>query len=378
MKDTTIITKLETSLNLKGMFFEDAKSTINDIEKDYCLSGAENCGIIIAGSEPLDHPDLDAIIEYIASKNIEVSLLTRGAKLTEERIASWSGKVSGIGIFENLKVHTEDSDFCGFYSQGEGEIPEKFKRLAEAAHTAKMTFIVSDEIKAIIEDERKEKEQNMFYEIKMLNKGLIERSAKGSIVTWEDKEIKADLFPHEDSENYEIVTKSRERGGLVTVRRTAEISSDLAEFLIEIGEYDRLVTIEAKNEEEATKILREKYLNGECLEKYELSIEAKTLDDMIEKEADEIDDMFERLGRETLGNKTDALSKKRIRYEGMKAVLSAYKTYGFLEYYLDASKMPANEFNRLLESVVRSGGKIKETRGWKAAYKKYGVKDIED
>jgi hypothetical protein len=377
MKNISNITKIETSLDLEGMSLAEAKSAVDNMEKIFQKYNAESAGIIIANSDPLDHPDLDAVIDYIASKNISVSLLTRGAKLTEDRIAAWSGKVTGIGIYKNLIVLCEDSDFDGFYPEEETEVPEQYANLAKAASKANINFKVSDEILARIEDEKKENEQNMFYEIKALNRGLVERSAKGSIATWEDNTIKEELFPYENSEGYEIVTKMCDCGGLVTVRRTVEISSEEAKSLIEIGEYDRLVTIEAKSEDEAKKIFCEKHLCGNSIEKYELSIEAKTLDEMIEREVDDINDMFERLGGEVLGNKCETLSRKRIRYEGMKAVLSAYKMYGFLEHHLDASKMPANEFNRLLERIVKVGGKPENARGWKAVCKKYGVKNSE-
>lgn len=378
MKNISNITTIETSLDLEGMSLAEAKSTIDNMEKKiFQKYNAESYGIIIANSDPLDHPDLDAVIDYIASKNISVSLLTRGAKLTEDRIAAWSGKVTGIGIYKNLIVLCEDSDFDGFYPEEETEVPEQYANLAKAASKANIMFKVCDEILARIEDEKKENKQNMFYEIKALNRGLVERSAKGSIATWEDNTIKEELFPYENSEDYEIVTKTCDCGGLVTVRRTVEISSEEAKSLIEIGEYDRLVTIEAKSEDEAKKIFCEKHLCVNSIEKYEFSIEAKTLDEMIECEVDDINDMFERLGGEVLGNKCETLSRKRIRYEGMKAVLSAYKMYGFLEYHLDASKMPANEFNRLLERIVKVGGKPENARGWKAVYKKYGVKNSE-
>ena len=377
MKNISNITKIETGLDLEGMSLAEAKSAIDNMEKMFQKYNAESYGIIIANSDPLDHPDLDAVIDYIASKNISVSLLTRGAKLTEDRIAAWSGKVTGIGIYKNLIVLCEDSDFDGFYPKEETEVPEQYANLAKAASKANIKFKVSDETLARIEDEKKENEQNMFYEIKALNRGLVERSAKGSIATWEDNTIKEELFPYENSEGYEIVTKTCDCGGLVTVRRTVEISSEEAKSLIEIGEYDHLVTIEAKSEDEAKKIFCEKHLCGNSIEKYELSIEAKTLDEMIEREVDDINDMFERLGGEVLGNKCETLSRKRIRYEGMKAVLSAYKMYGFLEHHLDASKMPANEFNRLLERIVKVGGKPENARGWKAVCKKYGVKNSE-
>jgi len=323
--NNTIITKTETSLNLKGMTLEELKSSVDRIATDFQSYEAESYGIILAESEPLDHPDLDAIIDYIASKGITVSMLTRGAKLTADRIVAWEGKVSGIGIFENLKVFCEDADFDGFYPDKHG-IPAELATLAEAASKARIDFIVSDGTRARLIDKRKENEQDLFYEIKSLYRGLIERSAEGSIARWEDDNvIKAELFPHENSEGYEIVTKTCAGGGRVTVRRTAEITPEEARFLIEIGEYDSLITIEASSEEEAKKIFCEKYLGDTRFEDYELSIEVKTLDDMLKIEADKIDAMLEALGKKALGKRSEALSRKRIRYEGMKQMLKKYR-----------------------------------------------------
>ena len=72
MKNISNITKIETSLDLEGMSLAEAKSAVDNEEKIFQKYNAESYGIIIANSDPLDHPDLDAVIDYIASKNISV------------------------------------------------------------------------------------------------------------------------------------------------------------------------------------------------------------------------------------------------------------------------------------------------------------------
>jgi radical S-adenosyl methionine domain-containing protein 2 len=52
----------------------------------------------LAGGEPLLYPELDRLIQYIASKNIEASIITNGLLLNKKRVHSFSGMVSMIGM----------------------------------------------------------------------------------------------------------------------------------------------------------------------------------------------------------------------------------------------------------------------------------------
>jgi len=52
----------------------------------------------LAGGEPLLYNGIDEVIEYINSKNIQVSLITNGHLLSEERISRFKGRVSMIGL----------------------------------------------------------------------------------------------------------------------------------------------------------------------------------------------------------------------------------------------------------------------------------------
>jgi radical S-adenosyl methionine domain-containing protein 2 len=52
----------------------------------------------LAGGEPLLYKGIDEVIEYINTKNIQVSIITNGHLLSEERIRKFKGKVSMIGL----------------------------------------------------------------------------------------------------------------------------------------------------------------------------------------------------------------------------------------------------------------------------------------
>jgi radical S-adenosyl methionine domain-containing protein 2 len=52
----------------------------------------------LAGGEPLLYQGLDEIIEYINTKDIQVSLITNGYLLSEEHIHEFKGRLSMVGI----------------------------------------------------------------------------------------------------------------------------------------------------------------------------------------------------------------------------------------------------------------------------------------
>jgi len=52
----------------------------------------------LAGGEPLLYQGLDEITEYINTKDIQVSLITNGYLLSEERIHEFKGRISMVGI----------------------------------------------------------------------------------------------------------------------------------------------------------------------------------------------------------------------------------------------------------------------------------------
>ena len=87
-----------SDFKMDDMPLDSVKKVIDSIETYFLDNEISNGRINLAGGEPLVHPELDAIIDYISGKGIEVSLVTNGSLLTEERIEAWAGKVSMIGI----------------------------------------------------------------------------------------------------------------------------------------------------------------------------------------------------------------------------------------------------------------------------------------
>jgi len=72
---------------------QDWKRIIDNITEETPVSRFN-----LAGGEPLLYKGIDEVIEYIHSKKIEVSLITNGHLLSEERICKFKGKVSMIGL----------------------------------------------------------------------------------------------------------------------------------------------------------------------------------------------------------------------------------------------------------------------------------------
>jgi radical S-adenosyl methionine domain-containing protein 2 len=72
---------------------QDWKQIIDNITKETPVSRFN-----LAGGEPLLYQGIDEVIEYIISKNIEVSLITNGHLLSENRIHRFKEKVSMVGL----------------------------------------------------------------------------------------------------------------------------------------------------------------------------------------------------------------------------------------------------------------------------------------
>ena len=82
----------------KDPSLEDAKSIIDNIAEYFARNDIVNGRINFAGGEPTLYEHLDELIDYTSSRGISVSIVTNASLLTPERIRSWKGKVSCIGI----------------------------------------------------------------------------------------------------------------------------------------------------------------------------------------------------------------------------------------------------------------------------------------
>lgn len=91
----------------KDPSLEDAKSIIDNIAEYFARNDIVNGRINFAGGEPTLYEHLDELIDYATLLGISVSMVTNASLLTPERIRSWKGKVSCIGIsIDSLLTNT--------------------------------------------------------------------------------------------------------------------------------------------------------------------------------------------------------------------------------------------------------------------------------
>ena len=77
---------------------DKAKMIIDNTASYFKINRIPHGRINFAGGEPMLYPKLDELIRYTYSLGISVSIVTNGSLLTPERIHSWNGLVSCIGI----------------------------------------------------------------------------------------------------------------------------------------------------------------------------------------------------------------------------------------------------------------------------------------
>ena len=77
---------------------EDLKICVNKIYEYFSKNNIQNGRINLAGGEPLIYNNLVELIDYIYSKNIEVSIITNGYFLNKDFLEKVKGKVCMIGI----------------------------------------------------------------------------------------------------------------------------------------------------------------------------------------------------------------------------------------------------------------------------------------
>ena len=82
----------------KDPTLDDAKKIVDNIALYFTQNNITDGRINFAGGEPTLYEHLDELIDYTSSLGIRVSIVTNGSLLTPERIRSWQGKVSCIGI----------------------------------------------------------------------------------------------------------------------------------------------------------------------------------------------------------------------------------------------------------------------------------------
>ncbi|MBD5585688.1 MAG: radical SAM protein [Clostridia bacterium] len=85
--------KKESELDLDGW-----KKVVDNCASYFLKNGSVNPRINLSGGEPFTCSFIFELIDYIAGKGIEVSVITNGSLLSEEKIQRLKGKVSMIGL----------------------------------------------------------------------------------------------------------------------------------------------------------------------------------------------------------------------------------------------------------------------------------------
>ena len=82
----------------KDPILDDAKKIVDNIALYFRQNRITDGRINFAGGEPTLYAHLDEVIDYTSLLGIRASIVTNGSLLTSERIRSWQGKISCIGI----------------------------------------------------------------------------------------------------------------------------------------------------------------------------------------------------------------------------------------------------------------------------------------
>ncbi|MBW2996941.1 radical SAM protein [Candidatus Woesearchaeota archaeon] len=125
------------NLYCKGCYREkiEGHKTLKEIKKEILfLKKWRNCdNISIAGGEPLIHPDIDKIVEFIAENNIKPVILTNGIALNKKRLKEL--KKSGLA---GLTIHIDSlQDRPGWKGKDEKELNKLRQHYAEMAKEVK-------------------------------------------------------------------------------------------------------------------------------------------------------------------------------------------------------------------------------------------------
>lgn len=112
---------------------DNGKTIIDNIASYFKINQITNGRINFAGGEPMLYPHLDELIRYTHSFGIDVSIVTNGSLLTPERIHSWRGLVSCIGIsIDSLCKNTNKQ--IGRCCQDSAKTIDNWTAIASAVH----------------------------------------------------------------------------------------------------------------------------------------------------------------------------------------------------------------------------------------------------
>ena len=117
----------------KDPTLDDAKKIVENIALYFTQNNITDGRINFAGGEPTLYEHLDELIDYTSSLEIRVSMVTNGSLLTPERIRSWQGKVSCIGISID-SIDCDTNLTIGRCCRNKGISLSQWSKLAKAIH----------------------------------------------------------------------------------------------------------------------------------------------------------------------------------------------------------------------------------------------------
>lgn len=117
----------------KEVDLQKACAVVDNIWRYFAKCGVTDGRINLAGGEPLLCPYLDELIDYINAYGIKVSLITNGSLLSEEKIASWKGKVYCIGLSFDSAL-SETNTEIGRCCNGRTISQKQAVRITQAIH----------------------------------------------------------------------------------------------------------------------------------------------------------------------------------------------------------------------------------------------------
>ena len=131
---------------------EDAKSIIDNIAECFARNDIVDGRINFAGGEPTLYKQLDDVIDYTNSHDVSVSIVTNASLLTPERIRSWEGKVSCIGIsIDSLLTNTNIK--IGRSSCNRVITLENLAKLSDAMHECNIDLKINTVVSKLNVDE---------------------------------------------------------------------------------------------------------------------------------------------------------------------------------------------------------------------------------
>ena len=113
--------------------FKEACAAVDNIYRYFSKNDVADGRINLAGGEPLLCPYLDGLIDYINAYGLKVSLITNGSLLSEEKIASWKGKIYCIGLSFDSAL-SETNTAIGRCCNGRTLSVKQAVRITQAIH----------------------------------------------------------------------------------------------------------------------------------------------------------------------------------------------------------------------------------------------------